>query len=375
MCCAIWRQHEVMRSRKPPRRYGSVAVMALLAPLFLTLAGPVMAATLVVSDPDNRRVVFIDTITGAQRGGATGGAGPRAIALSPDGQIGLAADYGTATTAGKSIHVLDVARGGVRNTISIAPYQRPSAIQWLPDGRRALVAVQGDKSLLMIDVGAGRIEAGFGASAGGIRQFALSADGKYAYLGDPAGGAIRKIDLASGRETAVSTAGASAQYLAVSRNSGRLWVVDRNEDMVKVLDGGDLHLIAGLDAGSLPMGLALTPNGRYALVSNALSADVVVYDTASLEQVRTISTRSVPSASPMPRDAAENFSDVKRMAQISIPVAISAAPDGISAFVMNNFSGEIIQFDIFTGAPLHIFQGIPRPGGMAYSPVTIGGAK
>ena len=336
---------------------------------------PVLAATLLVSDPDNRRVVFIDTITGAQRSIAAAGAAARAVALSPDGKIGLAADYGAATAAGKSIQVLDVTRGALRGAISIAPYQRPSAIQFLPDGRRALIAVQGEKSLLMIDVMAGRIEAGFGAPTGRARQFALSADGKYVYLGDPAGGKISKIDLASGRETAASTAEASAQNMAVSRNGGRVWVVDRNEDMVKVLDGNDLRLIAGLDAGNLPMGLALTPNGRYALVSNALSADVVVYDTVSLEQSRIISTRSVPSASPTPRSEAENLSDVKRMAQISIPVAITAAPDGISAFVMNNFSGEIIQFDIFTGAPLHIFQGVPRPGGMAFSPVTMGGAR
>ncbi len=375
MCCAISRQHEVTLIKHSRRQPGRMAVMALLASLFTGLAGPVLAATLVVSDPDNRRVVFIDTLSGAQQGLATGGAGPRAVALRPGGKTGVVADYGAVRIAGKSIQVLDVTRGALRKTISIAPYQRPSAIQFLPDGRRALIAVQGDKSLLMIDVGAGRIEASFGAPADSVRQFALSEDGKSVYLGDPAGGKISKIDLTSGRETAVSTTQASAQKMAVSTNGGRLWVVDRNEDLVKVMDGRDLHLIAGLDTGNLPMGLTLTPNGRYALVSNALSADVVVYDTASLEQSQIISTRSVPSTSPMPRSESENLSDVKRMSQISIPVAISAAPDGISAFVMNNFSGEIIQFDIFTGAPLHIFQGIPRPGGMAYSPVTMGGAK
>lgn len=336
-------------------------------------AHPAIAATLVVSDPDNRQVVFIDTLNGARRGAAPTADGPRMVAISPNGQLVLVSNYGSAQQAGNSVQVLDVASARARSSIGLAPYQRPSAIQWLPDGRRALIAVQGAKSLVMIDVQAGRIEASFGPEASTQRQFAVSRDGRTVFLGDPAGGKIRKIDLASGKELAISETSAQAQSIAVSSDGARLWVVDRGEDTIKVLDGGDLRLIAGLDAGNLPMGVALTPNGRYALVSNALSADIAVYDTASLEQTQLFSTRSVASTSLAPRDEEDKFKDVKRMAQISIPVGILAAPDGLSAFVMNNFSGEIIQFDIFTGAALHVFQGSRRPGGLAYSPIAANG--
>ena len=335
--------------------------------------GPTLAATLVVSDPDNRQVVFIDTLNGERRGAAATGDGPRMVAVSPNGQLALAGNYGSAQVAGNSVQVLDIASARARSAISLAPYQRPSAIQWLPDGRRALIAVQGAKSLVMIDVQAGRIEGSFGPQASTPRQFAVSRDGRMVFLGDPAGGKVRKIDLASGKEVAVSDASAQAQSIAISSDGSRLWVIDRGEDTIKVLDGGDLRLIAGLDAGNLPMGVALTPNGRYALVSNALSADIAVYDTATLEQTQLFSTRSVASTSLAPRNEEDKFTDVKRMAQISIPVGILAAPDGLSAFVMNNFSGEIIQFDIFTGAALHVFQGSRRPGGMAYSPIAANG--
>ncbi len=347
----------------------------LLCWLFLgSLAWQATAATLLVSDPDNRQIIFIDTISGERRGAAATGEGPRVVAVSPNGQLALAGNYGSAQAAGNSIQVLDVASAQVRSRISIAPYQRPSAIQWLPDGRRALVAVQGAKSLVMVDVQAGRVEGGFGSPASTPREFAVTRDGRTVFLGDPAGGKVQKIDLASGKTmTAASDTSAQAQSLAVSADGARLWVIDRGEDMIKVLDGRDLRLIAGLDAGNLPMGVALTPNGRFALVSNALSADIAVYDTSSLEQTQLFSTRSVASTSPELRDEADKFSDVKRLGQISIPVGILAAPDGISAFVMNNFSGEIIQFDIFTGAPLHIFQGSRRPGGLAYSPIGAGG--
>ncbi len=341
--------------------------------LYALLAGPTYAATLLVSDPDNRRIEFIDTVNGQRRGVVATAEGPRLMAVSPNGQLALVGNYGSPTIAGNSVHVLDVAGARLRSTISLAPYQRPSAIEWLPDGQRALIAVQGAKSLALVNVNTGHIEASFGPAADASRQFAISRDGRTAYLGDPAGGKVRKIDLASGKEVAQSEVSAEAQSLAIASDGGKLWVIDRGEDSIKVLDGNDLRLIAGLDAGNLPMGVALTPNGRYALVSNALSADIAVFDTRSLEQSQLFSTRSVASTTLAPRSEEDKFKDVKRMAQISIPVGIVAAPDGLSAFVMNNFSGEIIQFDIFTGAALHVFQGSRRPGGLAYSPIGANG--
>ncbi|MSP43605.1 MAG: hypothetical protein EXR08_09615 [Alphaproteobacteria bacterium] len=348
--------------------FGLYAVLASLLP------GVSVSATLLVSDPDNHQIVFINTINGERHGLPVTGEGPRAIAVSPNGQLAVVSNYGSEQAAGTTLQVINVNSGRLRNTLSIAPYKRPSAIQWLPDNHRALVAVEGPNSLLMIDVATAAIVNSFGAAAATPRQFALTRDGRSVFLGDPAGGKLRRLDTADGKETAVSDISAVAQSLAVSSDGTRLWVVDSSENTIKVLDGGNLRLIAGLDAGNLPMGVALTPNGHYALVSNALSADIAVYDTGTLEQVQLFSTRSVASTSLAPRSEEDKFKDVKRMAQISIPVGIIASPDGLSAFVMNNFSGEIIQFDIFTGAALHVFQGSRRPGGMAYSPVSAGNA-
>lgn len=345
----------------------------LYAAMASLLPGIAMSATLLVTDPDNHQIIFIDTVNGARHSLSVAGEGPRAVAVSPDGKLALVSNYGSERAAGTTLQLIDINSGRLRNTISIAPHKRPSAIQWLPDSRRALVAVEGTKSLLMIDVPTGGIVNSFGAAAAKPRQFALTRDGRSVFLADPAGGKIRKLDTADGKETAVSDISAAAQSLAVSSDGTRLWVVDSSENTIKLLDGGNLRLIAGLDTGNLPMGVGLTPNGHYALVSNALSADFAVYDTTTLEQVQLFSTRSVASTSLAPRTEEDKFKDVKRVAQISIPVGIIAAPDGLSAFVMNNFSGEIIQFDIFTGAALHVFQGSRRPGGMAYSPVSAGG--
>ena len=62
MCCAIWRRPD--EAKVPAWR----CLQGLHCSMWLCLglqAHPAIAATLLVSDPDNRQVVFIDTINGA----------------------------------------------------------------------------------------------------------------------------------------------------------------------------------------------------------------------------------------------------------------------------------------------------------------------
>ncbi len=330
---------------------------------------PAIAGTLLVSDPATRQVTFIDTDSGKRRASAPSGAGPASIAVSPDGRQALVSNYG-----GASLTLLNVANGKLHATFPLAPMQRPLSIRWLADGRRAVVTVQGQSSLLIVDVASGKVEAAIGPAASADQQAALSKDGQFVFLASPAGGKITKFSLKDGKQVSLSTELAQAQSIAMSPDGKRLWVIDRGEDLVKVFDSETLNAIASLDAGNLPMAVTLTPNGRYALVTNALSADVAVYDTASLEQSNIFSTRSVATDEPTAPDEF-GLPDTKRLAQISIPVGVIAAGDGVSAYVMNNFSGEIILFDIFTGAALQVYHSNPRPAGMAYSPTgSVGGA-
>lgn len=330
--------------------------------LLLSLA-PVRAGTLLVAEPESHQVAFIDTASGQRRATAPTGAGPRDIAISPDGRLALVSNFG-----GASLSVLDIARGQARAIIALAPLQRPLSVRWLADGKRAVVTVQGAASVALVDVSAGRIDAQLGPAAKIERKAALSKDGQFIFLAAPAGGKIIKLALSGGAQVTISSDAAQAQAIVLAPDGKRLWVIDRGADAVKVFDSDTLQAIASLDAGNLPMAVSVTPNGRYALVSNTLSADVSVFDTATLEQTRIFSTRGVASNEPaLPDEFGQP--DTKRLAQISIPVAVIAAEDSASAFVMNNFTGEIIRFDIFSGAALRTYQSSQQPAAMAYSPV------
>lgn len=352
---------------------GAGWVMLVMLGFLAGLPGGVttgLAGTLMVVDPAAEQVSFIDTEQGKVRSRAATGKGPRDIAISPDGALALVSNYGGHDEPGGSLSVFDVAAGRSLGNIDLAPHRRPFAIRWLPGGQQAVVTVQGSHMLARVDVARRELLPALGSGADSERQLALSSDGRYAFIGDPAGGPLSKIDLSSGLETGVSKEIAEAQSLSLSPDGASLWVADRGADLVHVLQSDDLSTIVNLVAGNMPMGVALTPNGRYAMISNALSADVMIFNTESYEQAKLISTRTGTAEDALEAKTGEELFTGTRLGHISIPVGLVPAEDGLSVYVMNNFSGEIVQYDIFTGVPIRSFQGSRAPGGMAYSPLT-----
>ena len=345
------------------------ALLACLVGLSMGIATG-QAGTLMVVDPAAEQVSFIDTESGKIRHRAATGKGPRDIAVSSDGALALVANFGDMAQPGSSLTVLDVARGEALGNIDLAPHSRPFAVRWLPGEMQAVVSVQGEKMLARVDVAGRKLLPALGDSAASERQLALSNDGRYAFVGDPTGGPLTRIDLSSGREAGTSKQVAEAQSIALSPDGELLWVTDRGADLVHVLQSDDLSAVVSLVAGNMPMGVALTPNGRYAMISNALSADVIIFNTRSYEQAKLISTRTASAEEALEAMTGEELFTGTRLGHISIPVGLVPAEDGLSVYVMNNFSGEIVQYDIFTGVPIRSFQGSRAPGGMAYSPLT-----
>src|SRR5256885_12835048 len=133
---------------------------ALLSFTALVLPGSIALAqgpALIVLNKAQASASLISLVDGRTIVTMPVGDGPHEVAISPDGNWAVAANYG-GRTAGNSLTVLDLrARRPVR-TIDLGTYARPHGIAWMPDGKRVVVTSEQARALVVVDVPNGRVD-------------------------------------------------------------------------------------------------------------------------------------------------------------------------------------------------------------------------
>src|SRR5207248_5702986 len=114
------------------------------------------------------------------------GDGPHEIAISPDGQWAVAANYG-GRTPGNSLTVLDLRNRRAVRTIDLGSYARPHGIAWLPDGKHVVVTSEQARAVVVVDVPNGRVERAIDTGQPG-HLLTLAKDGRHLWTANIATG-------------------------------------------------------------------------------------------------------------------------------------------------------------------------------------------
>jgi YVTN family beta-propeller protein len=179
-----------------------------------------------------------------------------------------------------------------------------------PDGRHVLAGSIAGKTLTVIDQPTEEIawvmefELGvrpmaFEANADGStkRMFVqLTEFNGFAVVDFATHKEITRIELPKlppGKEP-VHEGGNASHGMAVSSDNTRLIVDSRLNSAVYVYSLPDLKLLGGIDVGTAPDWVTLTPDGKTAYVANAGSNDVSVVDMVGLREITRIPVGQVP---------------------------------------------------------------------------------
>lgn len=332
----------------------------------LLLAGPAMAGTLLVANKAEATLSLIDEASGETVATVPTGAGPHEVAVSPDGKTAVVADYG-ADSAGKTLTVVDVAAAEVTRTIDLGRFTRPHGLLFL-DADTLVVTTEGAGALTLVDVGAGEVTGHVETGQRVSHMVAVPASGERAYVANIGSDSMTVIDLAAGEAAGQKVAdvatGAGAEGVAVSRDGSQVWVTNREDDDVVLVDPESLEVVARLATGSFPIRAELTPDERWLLVTNARGGSLTVIDTAERKVARTI-------------DLGQGASDVEgrlfgdRFGDSSVPIGIEIAPDGKTAWVAHANADVVQSVDLKTWRPTGVMKTGKEPDGMAYSPVAV----
>ena len=160
--------------------------------------------------------------------------------FSPDGKRLVVANEGDDTVV-----VYDLAAGAAIKTIDVTPFgKRPRGVKVSPDGATYLVTLENSDNVLVLD-----------------------ADFKV----------IRAVPTGKG-----------PYGVAYQPGGARIWIAAARSDQVQVLDAGTFAPVASIAVGKRCWHFSFTPDGREVLAACGRSNSVSVIDTSTLKLVQTL---------------------------------------------------------------------------------------
>ena len=282
-----------------------------------------LTGTLVVTNKGPSTATIVDVATGTTLATLPTGNGPHEIVISRDGRTAVVTDYGTGQAPGSTLTVIDVAGLRVARTIPLATYTRPHGIVFLPGDSLVAVTSEATRTVVVVHVRSGEIVKAVSTEKIGSHMVGVATDGVRAWTGDIGSNTVTELDLRTGRARRSIEVPAQPEAISVTADGSEAWVGSNATGRVSVVDtrtgsvvtaaeglgwpyrvlfspdsrlalipdyrGEELRFLERASrkelgrlalAGAGPQGIAITPDGRYVLLSLSREARVAIIDVA-----------------------------------------------------------------------------------------------
>ncbi|UCF66852.1 MAG: beta-propeller fold lactonase family protein [Acidobacteriota bacterium] len=347
-------------------RFLTALLFALVAAVF---SDSVLAeeGTLIVLNKSEATASLFDLASGRIAATVPTGAGPHEVAVSPNGKRALVANYG-GREPGSTLTLIDVAEANVIRTIDLGRHQRPHGIQYLQDGRRAVVTAEASRALLIVNADSGEVTRAIPTDQEISHMVALAPDGTRAFVANIGSGSMTAVDLEQGTRLKNLETGDGAEGVDVTPDGRQVWVTNRAADTITVIDARSLETIDTLEASSFPIRIKITPDGRRALVSCARSGDVAVFDTESRAKLLRIAMKLEATSDTEGRLFSGSFG------KSSVPIGILVHPSGRTAYVAHTQADQVSVIDLSEMVVVQRLESGREPDGLGYSPLKVAGS-
>jgi YVTN family beta-propeller protein len=192
---------------------------------------------------------------------------------------------------------------------------------------------------------------------------ALDPDRGRAYTANIGSGSITVLDLGNGaRESNVAT-GDGAEGIALSATGEHIWVTNRAEDTITVLDAETLERAADISSEGFPIRATATPRGQV-LVTRARAGDLAIYDAATFEEIRVVAF-DIESMDVEERLFGDRFGDS------SVPIGVIVDSAGDRAWVAHANADVITEIDLASGDIVRTLRAGKEPDGMGFSGLSV----
>lgn len=311
---------------------------------------------LCVLDKGAATLRIIEPNSGHLKDSVSTGNGPHECAVSPDDELVVVCNYGD-QTPGNTLSVYRFSERRISDTIDLSPHQKPHGIAFLSN-RRVLVTSETSQAVLEVDITRGRIVRTIETGAKASHMLAIGLDGTRAFTANIASGSVSAIDLEKGVLVGTVATGNQPEGIDVSPDGREVWVGHNGDQKLVVLDARTLAIQAEVPCGKLPIRVKCTWDGKYVLVSCALSGELAIIDRAARKEIARVALPKRASADPHAPLGADPFNPV--------PIGIAVETKSRYAYVSLAAADQVAVIDLEKRAVVRTFATGAGPDGLAW---------
>jgi YVTN family beta-propeller protein len=224
---------------------------------------------------------------------------------------------------------------------------------------------------------------------------AITPNGAYAYVTNTGAvcnlcpvnqpSSVSVIDTATYKVVATIQVGQYPAGVAVTPNGAFAYVANFNSNSVSVIDTATNTVTATVTVGINPLGVAITPNGALAYVTNYTSASVSVISTTTNTVVATVAVGSPPWGAAITPNGAFAYVTNPRSNNVSVintatntvvatialgcgPEPVAITPNGAFAYVANSCDSTVSVIDTATNTVVAIVAVEGGPDNLTITP-------
>jgi YVTN family beta-propeller protein len=261
------------------------------------------------------------------------GNNPHEISVAPDQSKLYVPNAG-----GNSVSVIDLKSNTETKKIEHPDFNSPHGVAFTPDSKRVVVTSERSKKIFILDAATDKVLRVIDTNQGGTHMAIVNKAGTMAYLTNRESNTVSFLDLNSYQIVADVAVGRGAEGFALSPNEKEIWVGNRNDGTLSVIDVAQRKVLATLPGGSNPIRVQFTPDGKYVLFPDGGS--VTVFDAATRKQIQSVRMGSNPGGLIVSTDGKKVFVSCQGANEVDVidtqtwtitnKIAVGAGPDGIA---------------------------------------------
>ena len=325
-----------------------------LALLCIGLGAAPEQGTLVVTNINDNTATVIDLATRTVRATLPTGVGPHEVAASHSGRWAVVTNYGVRGKPGNTLTVIDLATATVGRTIDLGEYQRPHGITFFPGDSLLAVTSEASKAVLLVEFATGRVAGTISTDRPASHMLALAAKGALLYTTNVGDGSITSINPKARTTGAVLPVARFVEGLTITPDGKQVWVGSNGDSIVVVIESQSGRAVDTLRGFGMPYRLAITPDGRTAVITDPARAEVRIVDVATRKERFRV---SVP---------ADSVLSTAEFPGSSSPEGVAVAANGY-AYITLQGRNQAAGVDLATGKIVWRLPVGAWPDGIAYA--------